>query len=196
MMGLWESKKDALICYFDIDGVLNYYPDTWLEFLNCNKHKTGLHNVIDLQFAKANIPYADYRALKKEYRESGVKETLDVRRGAFEVIHHLKHARGYKIIIITSRPVRKHPTLFKQTINWLENNNIPYDDVIFAEDKHVEVLTRYPHLKFGVEDHRYYANLVGSWGYKMFLLKNQYNIGELHENVTPIASLDEILGLI
>ena len=196
MMRTWEEKEDELICYFDIDGVLNYYPDTWIEFLNDNKHKTGLHDATDLQFAKVNIGYATYRQLKKEYRESGVKERLAVRAGAFSLIHKLKFERGYKIVIITSRPVRKHPSLFKQTINWLENNNIPYDDVIFAEDKHIEVLTRYPHLKFGVEDHRYYANLVGSWGYQMFLLKNQYNVGLLHENVTPINSLDEILGLI
>ena len=100
---------------------------------------------------------------------------------------------NYHIVIITSRPVKEHPSLLKQTINWLQKNDIEFDDLIFDESKHIAVLKRYPHLCFGCEDHRYYANLIAEWGYKMYLLDNRYNQGEIHKNVTRIKSLVELL---
>lgn len=193
MISKWEKERDSKVCYFDIDGVLNCYPETWLDFLNLNKDKTGVSaRFTDLRQAKATLSYSVYRELKKDYRESGFKESVDVRRDAVSIIDYLKNVKKYSIVIITSRPVHKHPSLFKQTVNWLDKNKIVYDDLIFSQNKHIEVLTRYPHLKFGVEDHSYYANLVASWGYNMFLLKNRYNEGVLHERVTAIKELYDI----
>ena len=191
----WEVEKGKKVCYFDIDGVLNNYPECWLEFIRMklpSKDSRTEYILGDLNRAKHNIPYQEYKDLKWEYRESGYKENISITPMAPEITYDL-HQRGYHIVIITARPVKEHPSLFKQTINWLQKNNIEFDDIIFDMDKHIAVLKRYPHLNFGVEDHRYYANLVASWGYHMYLLDNKYNQGDIHKNVTRIKSLVEIL---
>jgi len=190
----WEVEKEKKICYFDIDGVLNDYPECWLRFLREKWDRTELpdRKIRDLNYVKEQVPYQLYRNSKWEYRESGYKTTIPPTTSASELTYNL-HQMRYHIVIITARPVKEHPSLFKQTVDWLQKNSIEFDDLIFDGDKHIAVLKRYPHLKFGVEDHRYYANLVASWGYHMYLLDSKYNQGEIHKNVTRIKSLVEIL---
>lgn len=193
----WEIENGKKICYFDIDGVLNDYPESWTTFLQVEcednvREYVDVFEPLDLHTAKEKIPYQLYKDLKARYRSSGYKEILPVTREAKETLTALKKI-GYHIVIITSRPIKKHPELFKQTVNWLDKNRLVYDNLIFDEEKHITVLSSYPHLNFGVEDNMYYANLVASWGYKMFLLNNQYNSGDIHQNVIRIDSLDEIL---
>lgn len=193
----WEVERDKKTCYFDIDGVLNNYPKCWLQFIR--EHPSGIESsygpIEDLNTTKNKIPYQMYKNLKWEYRESGYKETLPVNSDAANLTSWLAR-QGYYIVIITSRPVKEHPSLFKQTTNWLDKNHIEYNDLLFNPEKHISVLSRYPHLSFGIEDHRYYANLVASWGYKMFLLDNQYNRGEIHSNVMRIDNLIEAAQVI
>ena len=191
----WEVETGKKICYLDIDGVLNNYPECWLEFIRMKllpKDSRTEYILGDLNRAKHNIPYQEYKDLKWEYRESGYKETIPPNPDASRLTSDLRKL-GYHIVIITSRPVKEHPSLFKQTINWLQKNKIEFDDLIFDEDKHIAVLKRYPHLIFGCEDHRYYANLVASWGYDMYLINNRYNSGEILPNVHRIDRLIEIL---
>jgi len=188
MQNRWEDEQDQKICAFDVDGVLNYYPDPWVEFINRN----SAEKYRDLNDAKRNIPYQLYRDLKYEYRESGVKANLKVRAGAKETLKELKHM-GYTILIITSRPFEEHKSLFKQTTDWLSKNKLPYDGIIFGKNKYVEVLTKAPNLRFLVDDHRYYANSVARWNYKAFLVDNQYNQGYLENGVYRIKDLREIL---
>ncbi|MCK5013805.1 MAG: hypothetical protein KAS66_08285 [Candidatus Omnitrophica bacterium] len=189
----WEIMRDKKVCYLDVDGVLNSYPESWLLFLRHNWEKIGIlpGRITDLNQMKQKIPYQKYQDLKAEYRDSGWKENIPPSDGASALTKQL-HGKGYHICIITSRPVRDHPSLYGQTTRWLNKNDILYDDIIFAQDKHIEVLSRYPSLKFGVEDHRYYANLVASYGYKMYLINNKYNQGEIHPLVTRVGTLKTI----
>jgi len=189
----WEIENGKKVCYLDIDGVLNDYPECWLRFLREKRDRTELPNrkIVDLNYVKEHVPYQLYRNSKWEYRESGYKENIPADPNAETLCDRLK-AMGFHICIITSRPIKEHPSLFKQTVRWLDKRRIEYDDLIFDEDKHIAVLKRYPHLKFGVEDHRYYANLVASWGYKMYLIDNKYNQGEIHPNVSRVYSLLEL----
>ena len=190
----WEVETGKKICYLDIDGVLNNYPKCWLDFLReklLSEDSRTQYITWDLNRAKHNIPYQIYKNMKWEYRESGYKENIPADPNAETLCDRLK-AMGFHICIITSRPVKEHPSLFKQTVRWLDKRRIEYDDLIFDEDKHIAVLKRYPHLKFGVEDHRYYANLVASWGYKMYLIDNEYNQGEIHPNVSRVYNLIDL----
>lgn len=176
------------VCVFDIDGVLNYYPKTWVDFVNaslCKDFKT-------LSEVKNSLSYSEYKKLKEEYRTSGVKENLCVKKEAKEVINKLRD-EGFKIIIISARPVIKYSSLYKQTTNWLEKNGIEYDNLIFSERKQFEVIKYYPNMSFMVEDNRMISNIVGGLGYKVYLLDNEYNQGEVKENVKRIKSLVEVL---
>jgi uncharacterized HAD superfamily protein len=189
LLNRWEESLNEKVCAFDIDGVLNYYPQPWVDFLNQWLDTT----FADLTEAKDSIPYSKYRELKFEYRESGYKAKLQVREGAVELTRRLKE-KGYTILILTARPFHEHKSLFKQTIDWLNIGDIRYDGIIFGRDKHIQVLDRAPSTRFIIEDHRYYANLVAKWGYRTFLLDNRYNRGPLLKNVVRINKLLEVIS--
>lgn len=187
----WAEAVEEKVCGLDIDGVLNYYPGPWVDFVNKWLDKSYK----DLNEVKQNVPYQVYRDIKYEYRESGVKAKLKVRAGARELLQALKEL-GYTNIILTSRPFNKHKTLFKQTTEWLRLGKLAYDGVIFGENKYQEILQRAPNLKFMLEDHRYYANMIAKWGYTVFLMDNEYNQGELVQSpgrVIRIKELSEVL---
>jgi uncharacterized HAD superfamily protein len=188
MLTKWEQSESEKVCGVDIDGVLNYYPKPWVDFVNM-KLGTSFNN---LKEAKSAIPYQTYKDLKFEYRECGIKRTLPVREGAPETLQLLKEL-GYTIIILTSRPFSEHKTLYKQTTDWLDANNIPYDGIIFGEDKYLQILSKVPNLRFMIEDHRYYANLISKWGYTVFLVTNEYNVGKIGENVIRVDNIKEVL---
>ncbi len=187
--GRWEESINEKICALDIDGVLNYYPQPWLDFLNDWLDE----DFKDLNNAKESIPYQQYREIKWEYRESGIKSRLAVREGAVDLTHRLKD-KGYTIIVLTARPFHNHKSLFKQTIDWLHHNHLKYDGLIFGENKQIEVLSKAPNLEFFIEDHRAYANQLARWGYKVFLVNNRYNTGSLLPSVIRINELKEVFN--
>jgi uncharacterized HAD superfamily protein len=189
MVSKWDHKENELVAGIDIDGVLNYYPKPWVDFVN-SQLGTEFKNLHEVKY---NVPFQKYKDLKFEYRECGVKATLPVREGASEVLWQIKNL-GYMILVLTSRPFSEHKTLYKQTTDWLESNNLPYDGIIFGEDKYLQILSKVPNLNFMIEDHRYYSNLISRWGYRVFLVNNEYNRGSIERNVTRIDTMEEIIG--
>lgn len=188
----WSKLENTdKICGIDLDGVLVDYPKCWLDFINL---KTG-RNFKNLLEAKASLSYNEYRFLKHYYRASGYKRNLPAKPNATEFIQKLKE-KEYKIFILTARPFDKYENLFADTIHWLQQYKIDFDGILFGKDKHIQILYHFPKLNFMVEDHRGIANLVANWNYKVFLLSNEYNIGEIHQNVIRVNNLLEILEYI
>jgi len=184
---VWEVRENEKTCAIDIDGVLSRYPDGWLTFASAKLGKT----FDDIFVMKNTVPYQQYRDLKHLYRISGVKEHLATLPNASSLTLELKRL-GYTIILLSKRPVDEYPVLFNQTVNWLSKNNIFYDGIIFDENKHTKIINDIPHLKFMIEDHRYIANLVAKFGYRVFLVNTKYNEGEVLKNVIRINDLMEI----
>jgi len=177
-------------CAFDIDGVLNNYPDCWIDFVNL---KIG-SSFSDLNEMKAFLTYAKYKKLKDEYRTSGYKIKLPVLEGAAELLCALRDV-DYKIILITARPMHKYPDLWIQTKLWLEFNNLPYDVLFHSENKHIEIVTKFPEVEFVVEDNRANANCISRFGYKVFLIDSKYNQGETGDLVFRIKNLKTLKKL-
>lgn len=176
------------ICVFDIDGVLNYYPQTWVRFVN-EKEKADYKSLDEI---KDSLSYSKYKKLKESYRVSGVKAEFAPRKGVINLINKLRDL-GYLIIIISARPVSKYPSLYKQTVDWLDSRGIQYDNLLFSDKKQFEVIKYYPNMEFMVEDNRLIANIMSGLGYKVFLVDNEYNQGEIKENVKRIKSFEEVL---
>lgn len=189
-LNIWDIKKAEKVCALDIDGVLNDYPRCWIDFINSRT----VNEFTDLNDVKKTLTYDAYREFKEDYRLSGIKERLIPNEYASYLTHELKKL-GYVIIIVTARPANKYPTLYSQTLNWLKANNIAYDSIYFGErDKHAKILFEIPNLKFMIEDNSYIANTVAKWGYKVFLLTNQYNYNlEIADNVVRIENLKDVL---
>jgi uncharacterized HAD superfamily protein len=174
-------------CIIDIDGVLNYYPDTYVDFVNeqLQASYSSLHEIKD------NIPYSQYKTLKRQYRESGYKEDLKVRDWAYELLKYIK-SKGYYIIILTARPIDEVNSLVMQTTNWLKKNNLEYDYLTFEKDKDLEIIKKFKNIKFAIDDNRHLANNIAAQGYKVFLINNQYNEGRTFSSIKRVDSLNEI----
>ena len=166
----WVELKTKKVCAIDIDDTLSDSTPFWIAYVN-DKLKTSFN---DLDEMKNTLSYKQYKKLKKEYRVSGIKANIPALPGASELTKKLKE-RGYHIIIITARPANDYPELTKITNQWLRDNNIEYDGIIFDKDKHVKVLEKAPNLSFSVNDHYTEALLLAKWGYNTFLLDNRYN---------------------
>jgi len=184
----WLYREQEKNCALDLDDTLSYSIEYWLEYLN-NNLGTSFG---DLNKAKNTISYNKYRELKHLYRTSGTKKNILPRKGAQQLTKKLKD-RDYNILIMTARPFREYKCLYKQTVDWLDNNNILFDAIVWGKHKHLKVLEAAPNIEFMVEDHRYNANLVGSLNKKVYLLDNKYNQGKLHKNVIRIKDLMEVV---
>lgn len=182
------ATEKAKVCIFDIDGVLNYYPACWVDFAN---RMLG-ENFKDLNEMKNTLSYSKYKMAKDKYRTSRIKKLLEVRRGAREVLKELKD-KGYYIIMVTARPLDKYPDLMMQTTEWLKMNGLLYDNLFFSEKKHLAILKYFPHIDFVVEDNRKNASDMSACCERVFLVSNEYNDGEVPENVTRIEHLKELL---
>jgi len=183
-----EIDDHLKIAAIDLDDILADSIPGWINFVNTSYYVRN-HKIpffINLQQMKKTIPYYYYRELKGNYRKSEIKKNLPVITGAKDFLSGLKEL-GYKIVIMTAR---KEPSL-KLTVEWLDKNNLYYDELVLDKNKHIKILQRYPNLNFMVEDNRTVANLVASWGYKVYLLNNIYNHGNLHERVTRVYPDEE-----
>ena len=185
------KEKQTKVCGIDLDGVILKYPDHWIDYINRNEN-TNFTNIYEVHKNISNKKYLD---LKHEYRKSGKKVDIPLNEGACEFINRLK-ILGYYIVILTKRPYKQYFRLFADTKNCLDKNNIIYDALIFDSEKHKLIIKELPQLEFMVEDNRHIANEVGNWGYKVFLLDNIYNQGDLNENVVRVKSLKEILSYV
>ena len=87
--------KKAII---DIDGVLNYYPNTLVNFIN---HMQGTE-FEDLHQVKLSLSFTEYRRLKSLYINSDYKYKAEIQKGAHEMIEKLIDT-GHLIYIVTSR---------------------------------------------------------------------------------------------
>lgn len=138
------ARKMTKICSIDIDGILNYYPACWVDFIN---RETGL-NFKDKAEAKRGLSPEEYRSLKDRYRKSEFKANLPIRQSALELLKHLKD-KGYLITLVTSRPFENYPLLADVTAKWLTKNNIPYDTLI---KKSALLSGKLPYLDFHIDD--------------------------------------------
>lgn len=177
-----------MVCLIDIDGVLNYYPDCWVAYVNTKLDKSYK----SLKEVKDNVPYNLYRKLKEEYRYCGVKENLPIKNGAQELLEKIRE-KGKIIVIMTARPIYKNQRMFELTINWLNKKNLVYDDLFFTDKKDIAALKYFSDIDFVVEDNRRNANEIASTGVKVYLVNNKYNEGPVESLVKRVDSLYEII---
>ena len=175
------------ICAIDLDGVIVDYPKCFVDFVNDNT-KYSFKNYREM---KATLSAIEYLDVKNNYRESGAKKTLPIRKGAKGMIKYLKN-KGYTIIILSKRPYKKYYRIFADTKHNLDSNNIAFDALLFDSQKHKRILTEIPQLDFIIEDDRIIANEISATGYKCFLVDNEFNQGSIGENVIRVKEFYEI----
>lgn len=138
----------------DIDGVLNYYPDTFVNFYNdyqrTNSRTTQPTIYKTMSEIKNNTSYNEYNRLKTLYRKSDYKHEAKVRDDAVSLFTFL-HEHNYLIYIVTSRELFKYNQLEK-TILWLQKNNLKYDYLYCSQKKDYTIFEKFKHVDLVVED--------------------------------------------
>lgn len=184
---VFKIKLEEKIAVLDLDDCLADSINYWVSWIN----KEFESQFKDLNQVKSFLSYSSYKELKRQYRESGDKINIPVKDKAKEFTDKLKK-KGYKIVILTRRPLYLHSCLFKLTENWLKKNKINYDIILFEEKKHLKIFAELENLKLFIEDNLYIANTLGRFGVKTFLVDNIYNKGKTGKNVKRINNLMEV----
>lgn len=119
-----NMTENIIIC--DIDGCLNFYPDTFLRWVESH---FGIYKK-DINSLRAFLGEIEYKMVKFEYRTCGVKRNLAAREGITDTFRTIKKS-GKEIWILTTRPTFE--PVKGDTEYWLKNNKIIYDKLIFKK---------------------------------------------------------------
>jgi uncharacterized HAD superfamily protein len=167
------------ICSIDLDGILDYYPECWVEFIN-KKTKSKFKTKEE---AKEKLG-TKYTELKDEYRKGNYKLGLKARKEGLDLVKFLKD-KGYFIIITTNRPFKYYPNLFNLTWRWLNKNDVPFDTLANKLDFFSSNIVGF-HVDDDIED----AVKIAATGTKVFLFNSS------HSNITEVKDLKDIRKMI
>jgi hypothetical protein len=174
----FQSLLDKPVIIFDIDGVINNYPDCFLDWLRKKKKL----NYKTLEQLKAELDLKTYENLKTEYRVSREKRKQPINIETVKVMQSLKE-KGEKIVLFTNRPVSKYKVINTDTLYWLNSNKIPFDAIYWSDYQRKEDIYKLKFkIKFIVEDNLDNAKNFNHEGHLVFLLQKTHNQDEFYKN--------------
>ena len=181
--------KKAVI---DIDGVLNYYPQTQIDYFNWRlgtEYKT-------LSEIKESLSYKDYKYYKTEYRMSGFKHNAKPSKGAKKLLKYLR-SNNYLIYIITARELFKYNQL-ERTINWLNQNNLYYDYIYCTQKKDFTIFEKFGHIDLVIEDNCDNLEKIKKVNGKKCIYINVINNENINNKYKGyrVVELDEVIDIL
>lgn len=99
-----------------------------------------------------------------------------VRKDASKVIKRLKK-EGNEIIIITARTQKWHKNPFQMSEEWLNNNHIPYDELLVGFLDKTEICKE-KGIDVFIDDMPNTLKKLKPFGIETMLMKNSYNVDE------------------
>jgi len=185
IIDLYRKKKTKVVV-FDIDGVINTYPDCFIDYI----HKLGCAQTTIEQVKLQNEKF--YADAKQSYRLSGYKRNLPVIEDTVKTINTLKK-QGRTIVLYTVRPVLKYKRIFSDTLEWLKKNKINFDMIFWSDYNKRDIYKLGLSIDFIVEDTLENTVTFNKAGYRVYLLDKYHNQGYSHPLTTRIKSCLEIL---
>ena len=182
MINKLKQNQYPKVWSFDIDGVLNDYPEVWLHYI----HKETSERFISKEEAKSSLGES-YWHIKESYRISDYKYQVPIKPDAKYLISRLKE-RGDKILIATTRPFDKYSLMRKRTKKWLESNNIYFESLVNKEELYKEDFDI--HIDDELGDILKIKSYAESKGYILF---SQDTIDSKLEGIEVVSSLREII---
>ena len=188
---LEELKESDKVIAIDIDGVLAMYPEYFINYVNIELG-TEFTNLYEMQ---SSLKIDIYEDMKDRYRQSGVKRYIWPMPNCDRFTTRLKHT-GYDIVLLSSRPYKTYSRIFADTIEWLGDNDIQYDTILWDEEKDLKLLKMIPNVRFVIEDDASYADKISRTDCRVILIDNEYNQGYENSLVTRVNDLNEALNVI
>lgn len=162
-----DELRDKPVAVFDVDGVLNDYPEKFVGFVN--EKKNASFQMVDYLNLPRIIPKVEYEKLKLEFREA-----MELAYSGKEELEKIK-TNGISIILLTARPVAEHKKLYTDMIVSLAENGIPFDAVIADKEKGFRMMKDFKNLLFYVDDEPEFVKDSTSYGIRTYLLNKPYN---------------------
>lgn len=186
----------------DLDGVLADYIEGFLTFLRGHGIPDyildGLRNKgwIDKATFANWISEDKYDELRHQFRISGGFSRLPMLPGARSMVDWL-HEQNYYVIILTSRPIHLYPNIYADTMLWLNDHELRYDFIWWAQDKGnmIEDLNILPHIRFAIDDDEKFVQQFARLGIRTFWLTPR-TFETLVPNVETAKNLTEVLTLL
>lgn len=185
-----ENLRNEEVVVFDIDGVINNYPDCFVDWVNINK-KTSFKSLGNI---KCQMNIEEYEKTKEEYRLSGDKRFQPINVDTVETITKLK-SLGYKIVLYTVRPVNTYKRIYSDTLQWLNTNNIRFDSIYWSDYSKEDFYKLGLKIKFVVDDTLSNVVLFSKEGIKTYLLDKDYNKSDKDEGYIRIQKVSDILKI-
>jgi hypothetical protein len=113
-----------MIVSFDIDGVIIPYPKYFLEFV----HKIYGINFTTLDECKKYYSFNEYSKIKDIYRHSNEKYMSPIQSEILS-LNNVLCELDFKIVVNSSRPFDKYPTMLERTSEWLTKNNFSFESL-------------------------------------------------------------------
>jgi hypothetical protein len=84
------------------------------------------------------ISDSEWADIKLAYRQGGMKRSMPIKPGASALVYELREY-GAEIWITTTRPYLRLDNIDPDTRAWLERNRIPYDGLLYDEEKYAKL---------------------------------------------------------
>jgi uncharacterized HAD superfamily protein len=198
--------RDEKILAVDVDGILAdwfggllLYAEQYYERKFCGTNLTNHHISAVKSF---EISKVEEEELKAAFIESGGYKRLSSMGGQKQLAN--AKTQGYKNLLLTSRPEKRHKRAYGDTIEWLHSKGYQYDFIFFGANK-PEVIAEdiYPGtITFLIEDRLDNAIAIAK-SYpetKIILFNRPYNITKFDDtdypNIIRVDTWEEVEEII
>ena len=183
-----SNEKVAVI---DIDGVLNNYPLNFVDFFQSNGFEYE-----DIKTFKLN-DFANYSAQKHCFRAQGHEANGKLVKGVNEKLKNIQ--KNHKIVLLTARPYEEYSRLFSDTVQWLEDNEVPYDFIFFSKNKEEWLLNNFKkeQIALVVDDQINNVTQLMKYFSNVFLVKNEnlYTSSDYENMNKDIKLIDSLVDV-
>lgn len=137
----------------------------------------------------------EHRQAKLAYRQGGFKRFQPAYGGAGPFMRQLKNL-GIEVWICTTRPWQRLDNIDPDTRFWLDRNNIPYEGVVFGDDKYNQLFNtvQLDRVLAVVEDLPEQFDLALKLGFAPIMKYQTHN--ETNERLPGFRSYSEIFEMI
>lgn len=172
----WVQDINRPSVVVDIDGVLADYVRGFLRWAGVLGHvpyqlAVGQMDEPYVRWERLGISYAKLEELKHLYRVSNHHRYLKVIPGAYAFLEWVKtDLNNAAVILLTARPIHEYPNLHGDTLHWLKERHLNFDQVWWARDKAEAIASRMQTVDvlFAVDDEKRYIDQYRGAGISAF----------------------------
>lgn len=189
------------VVVIDIDNVIANYIEGFAQWAYLNgwirpeRANLIIQERLYVNASSLDITPEEYRDAKHAFRISGAHLALPVMPGARAFLKWVR-AHGWRIILLTARPIDRYPNLHAETLGWLSQHNLPFDVVWWSADKGELIVDQQmrKQVMFAVDDEWTHVERLASQDITTYWLGGKTNNLDNVKNVTSFEDIQRDYG--